>query len=209
MSYIPTFATGSHRPGSPARQHREVCWITPTLAVSGDLPNHRGERLAQLQRWQREGLTHVLDVREERDDSVFIREHSTIEPHWLGVDDHWGAITSEWFEAVTAVADRVYESDDEARLLVHCHMGVNRGPSAAFAILLARGWEATSALEAIREARPFAGILYAPEAAEWFATSAGASEADIAAARNGVVAWLEDHPIDLPWVIRSIGWRTA
>ena len=209
MSYIPTFATGSHRPGSPARQHREVCWITPTLAVSGDLPNHRGERLAQLQRWQREGLTHVLDVREERDDSVFIREHSTIEPHWLGVDDHWGAITSEWFEAVTAVADRVYESDDEARLLVHCHMGVNRGPSAAFAILLARGWKATSALEAIREARPFAGILYAPEAAEWFATSAGASEADIAAARNEVVAWLEDHPIDLPWVIRSIGWRTA
>lgn len=209
MSYIPTFAAGSHRPGSPARQHREVCWITPTLAVSGDLPNHRGERLAQLQRWQREGLTHVLDVREERDDSVFIREHSTIEPHWLGVDDHWGAITSEWFEAVTAVADRVYESDDEARLLVHCHMGVNRGPSAAFAILLARGWKATSALEAIREARPFAGILYAPEAAEWFATSAGASEADIAAARNEVVAWLEDHPIDLPWVIRSIGWRTA
>ena len=209
MSYIPTFAAGSHRPGSPARQHREVCWITPTLAVSGDLPSHRGERLAHLQRWQSEGLTHVLDVREERDDSVFIRENSTIEPHWLGVDDDWGAISSEWFEAVTAVAGRVYESDDEARLLVHCHMGVNRGPSAAFAILLARGWEATSALEAIRTARPFAGILYAPEAAEWFATRAGASEADVVAARDEVVTWLEQNPIDLPWVIRSIGWRTA
>jgi hypothetical protein len=176
--------------------------------VSGDLPAPRSSKALHLAGWEAESVSHVLDVREERDDSAFIREHSTIVPHWLGIDDHWSAVSDHWFESVAFIGESVLR-DESARLLVHCHMGVNRGPSAAFALLLSRGWEATEALAAIRAARPFAGILYGPEAAEWHARRGGADESGVFAAREQVVTWLEENPIDLPWVIRSIGWRTA
>ena len=52
-------------------------------------------------------------------------------------------------------------------MLAHCHMGINRGPSMGFAILLALGWDAEEALDAIHAARPIAFIAYAEDALRW------------------------------------------
>jgi protein-tyrosine phosphatase len=57
-------------------------------------------------------------------------------------------------------AETAFESPN-GKLLVHCAMGINRGPSMAFRILLELGWEPLAALEAIRSARPIADIGYA------------------------------------------------
>jgi protein-tyrosine phosphatase len=95
------------------------------------------------------------------------------------------------------------------RILVHCHMGVNRGPSALFAIMLATGWESLNALRAIRDARPIAGIIYAPDAINWWAREQSHDSGVVAEMVNEVEAWLDRNPLDLYYVIRSIGNRRA
>ena len=64
----------------------------------------------------------------------------------------------------------------DAVVLVHCHMGVNRGPSMAYAILLALGWDAVEALNAISAARPIAGVIYAGNALSWWHRTNGSSQ---------------------------------
>ena len=113
------------------------------------------------------GVTHVLDLRSEWEDRC----------HWLDaglgsgnychapIIDLWGYIPPEdWFCAVEDfVADFWSGAVEDDRLYVHCHMGVNRGPSAAMLALLTvdADLEPWAAFQQIREARPAAGLVYA------------------------------------------------
>jgi len=196
------------RPASPASLHREIHWVDDSIAISGDLPSHGVRKFEQLDRWIEEGITDVIDVREERNDSEFIREYSDINPIWLGVDDCGRRRDPEWFENLVKVARDIL-ADPSRSVLVHCHMGVNRGPSAAYAILLDQGWHHLDALRAIREARPIAGIIYAPDAAEWFMNREVGSLSAALERRREVEDWLDRNPLDLGWVIGSIGNRLA
>jgi dual specificity phosphatase 3 len=106
----------------------------------------------------------VLDTRVEWSDEEFVAEHAPdIVYGWIGTDDDGDTKPDEWFDAGLAFsADAL--SDADAILLVHCHMGINRGPSMAYRILLESGWDPIEALDAIREARPIADIGYAGDA---------------------------------------------
>jgi protein-tyrosine phosphatase len=73
----------------------------------------------------------------------------------------------EWFDAGVAFALDALK-DPDAQVLAHCHMGINRGPSMAYAILLATGMEPVAALTAIRQARPIAAIAYDGDALDWW-----------------------------------------
>ena len=64
-------------------------------------------------------------------------------------------------------------ADPEAKVLVHCHMGINRGPSLAFAALLASGWDPVDAIDRIRQVRPIAAVGYAEDALAWHHRRAG------------------------------------
>jgi hypothetical protein len=88
-------------------------------------------------------------------------------------------------------------------------MGVNRGPSALFAIMLATGWGSLDALRAIRDARPISGIIYAPDAISWWAREQSHDSGVVAEMVGEVEAWLERNPLDLYYVICSIGNRRA
>ncbi len=198
------------RPENPHAMWRELCWVDHTLAVSGDLPSNREEALEQLRMWEAAGVTDVFDMREERDDSDFIHENSRIKCHWFGVDDNDGVRDDQWFKAIR---DRAHElficSTTPRRILVHCHMGVNRGPSALFAIMLTTGWDALEALRRIRDVRPIAGIIYAPDAIRWWARELQYDDEAVEEKVNEVHAWLDRNELDLAYVIRSIGQRTA
>ena len=198
------------RPKNPHAMWRELCWVDHTLAVSGDLPSNREQALEQLRMWEASGITDVFDMREERDDSDFIHENSRIECHWFGVDDNGGVRDDQWFKAIR---DRAHElficSNTPRRILVHCHMGVNRGPSALFAIMLTLGWDALEALRRIRDVRPIAGIIYAPDAMGWWARELQYDDEAVEEKVNEVDAWLGRNELDLAYVIRSIGQRTA
>jgi hypothetical protein len=57
--------------------------------------------------------------------------------------------------------------DPEAKVLVHCHVGIDRGPSMAHACLLMLGRDPIEAMTMIRSARPIAAIGYAEDAPDW------------------------------------------
>ena len=137
------------RPASPSRWWREVCPIAGTrLVISGDLPGWGTQFGEHLQRWVTAGVTHIIDVRDEWNDANAVRELApAIVYHWLGTDDDGYGQPDAWFDAgVDAALDCM--ADPTAVAMIHCHMGVNRGPSMAFAVLLAMGWHPVAAIEA-------------------------------------------------------------
>ena len=137
-------------------------WITDDLATGGDfgLLPREAVRLAKLA--LDEGVRLVVDLRIEDNDTV-LWEDSGVTYLNLGTDDAEGhhipaSLFDKAVEAVRGVAGR------GAKALVHCHMGVNRGPSTAYAVLLDRGYGPVQAWNMIRKARPQAAIYYAMDA---------------------------------------------
>jgi dual specificity phosphatase 3 len=197
------------RPDSPQTLWRKLCWVNEQLAVSGDLSANRHSALTQLREWEDAGVTDVFDMRGEADDSVFIHRNSElITSHWFGVDDAGTTRSDAWFDEFVDRAQDILE-DSKRKILVHCHMGVNRGPSALFAIMLSFGWDHLDALRAIRDVRPIAGIIYAPDAVNWFARNCGFSDDVVKEMERDVRQWLQRNDLDISYVIRSIGNRLA
>jgi predicted protein tyrosine phosphatase len=113
----------------------------------------------------------------------------------VGTADRAEAVDHAWFDAGVAAARRLLAERD-GRLLVHCHMGVNRGPSMAYAVLLDAGWDPVAAIEAIRRARPIAAVGHAGAALRWHLDRSGASDAERWSARRRLGRWRADHPVD-------------
>jgi len=198
-----TFTRTTGQTSDPKDWWRRVCWVDTQLAVSGDLPADPAEALEHLNYWVQEGITDVFDMREEADDSEFITANSGIVPRWFGIDDNGTSRPDRWFDTVVASAAEVLV-DPNRRLLVHCHMGINRGPSSLLAIMLAQGWAPTDALDAIRVARPIAGIIYAGDAVSWWSRTSGHTVSQTADHVRDVSNWFDDNGIDIGKVIRRI-----
>ena len=192
-------------PSNPSTWRRTLCWVTDQLIVTGDLDARREIAVRQLDEWAAVGVTHIVDVRQEWNDISLVAEH---QPHMTYLHrpthDNGGTQDDEWFASgVAAIVDAITSHSDNT-VVVHCHMGVNRAPSLAFAALLAMGWPATEALSQIRRARPIAAVLYAEQAAEWFAQYHGMSTSDRLELRADVRQWLADNPVDVRWVVSRI-----
>jgi protein-tyrosine phosphatase len=179
-------------------------FVTPFLAVGGDL-DLRDEDLAVQQTIDLvlAGITHVLDVRLELDDAQWWEEVREVSYRWAGVDDAGQRIPAAWFDEVTAWALKALEVPG-AKLLTHCHMGINRGPSAAYAVLLALGWDPAEAIDAIRTARPIANVWYAEDALDWHHARSGASETAAARDRRRLADWRREHPLDVVRIIADV-----
>ena len=188
----------------PATWHRTPCWVTDRLILTGDLHETRDQAVEQLGLWRAEGVTDILDVREEYSDKELVAEHAPeISYFYLGTHDNGGRQSDHWFVQGIAVGLDVLE-DPERTLLVHCHKGINRAPSMVFAILLASGWDPIEALEAIRAARPIANILYSDSAISWWLRSQGASPTEVKTGVKAVRQWHRNNPIDVGFAISRI-----
>ncbi|WP_156391567.1 MULTISPECIES: hypothetical protein [unclassified Nocardioides] len=88
-------------------------------------------------------------------------------------------------------------------------MGINRGPSAGYAVLLGLGWDPVEALAAIRAARPTANIWYAEDALAWHFERTGATRAERATVLARVAQWRAENPLDVVRIIRSIRLQEA
>jgi dual specificity phosphatase 3 len=174
-------------------------FVTPYLAVGGDL-DYRSRTLAtdQVIELHRAGITHLIDVRVEWSDEDWVAELlPRLQYFHHGIDDAGQLVPPEWFQegvdfALTGI-------DAGGVVLAHCHMGINRGPSLGFAILLALGWDAIDALDAIRAVRPIAFIAYAEDALRWH------HQDDPAALRRDLgrlEMWRRDNDLDVENVIR-------
>lgn len=143
--------------------------VFPGLWVGADLPESHQRKQVKARDLVQKGITHVLDVRQECDDYDFYAGIDEITyDHVPGHDEgDEEAHPPEWWHECLAVADRAYDAD--GTLLVHCHMGVNRAPSVAVVILMDQyGLSPVDAIEAVRQGRPVASCLYAPEGVRWF-----------------------------------------
>lgn len=187
----------------PKEWWRRVCWVDERLATSGDLPEDPSEALEHLRYWKEQGITHVFDMRGEADDSDFIHANSTLVSHWFGIDDNGTKRPDSWFTHVTQTAHEILANPDN-RILVHCHMGINRGPSALYAIMLSQGWKPEDALTAIRTARPIAGIIYAADATAWWSRTNQQTSTETTSHQRAVSEWFEANNINIATVIRRI-----
>ncbi len=82
-------------------------------------------------------------------------------------------------------------------------MGINRGPSLGFAVLLALGWDPVDAIAAIRAARPQANVWYAADALRWHHDRHGVDAVSAAAEHRALEAWRDAHPLDVVRLIRE------
>lgn len=179
-------------------------FVTTRLATGGDLPYGDAAALRDLREWQRLGITHVIDNRIEWSDEDFVADHAP-EITYLhnGVDDAGQQMPDAWFDRGVSFALEALAQPD-TKVLVHCHMGINRGPSLAYAILLASGDDPIDAIDALRIARPIAGVGYAEDALDWHHRRTDAPDATRASDRRRLAGWRRGHWIDIVRIIRSI-----
>lgn len=187
----------------------DAVFVTEQLLVGGDLDTRDGgNALAQLEELVGAGVTHLVDARVEWSDEqwVFAQSPDLAYLHH-GMDDAGQQVPGAWFE--TAVSWALEAIDGGGRVLAHCHMGINRGPSLGFAVLLAQGWDPIEALDAIRAVRPIAGIAYAEDALRWHHERSDSTPRDLDGDLRRLRQWRQDNEIDLAEVIRlkrSQGW---
>lgn len=179
--------------------------VTEQLWVGGSLATYDSEKAeAQLAELMRHGVTHVLDVRQEWSDEDWVAERApAVRYLHLGVDDAGQKMADDWFARGTEFVSDALQHND-SRILVHCHMGINRGPSMGFASLLTQGWEPVAALTLLHEARPIAWVDYAEDATDWWARRRGLPEAERAALRDQVSHWRCHLGIDRATIFRGL-----
>lgn len=179
-------------------------FVTPRLAVGGDLAPEFALARRQLQDLVDAGITHIADLRDEWSDADLVGYWAPgISYLHHPVEDAGQKIPAEWFEELDQWVTRAL-ADPDAKVLVHCHMGVNRAPSAAFGLLLSQGLTVREALSAIRTARSVAVIDYADDALDWYLGKTGAEARAKAGARRSLTMWRKAHQIDKFAVIRQI-----
>ena len=197
-------STDTNPPTDPAGWWRHPCFVHSGLIVSGDLPTEERAARSQLADWAQLGVTHIVDVREEWSDAALVERYAPQMSYVsAGCDDFGGKRADAWF---AAVLDELGDAlrDPAAVVLVHCHMGVNRGPSMAFRLLLEQGWDAVDALNAIRRSRPIAALIYAKDAVDHFHRSHGSPDTVRYTDRHRVSDWLDTNRVDVGWVISRI-----
>ena len=190
----------------PAARFANLHFVTPRLAIGGDVAAHDEElAVQQLEEILVLGITHIVDVRIEWSDAdVFAILAPEIRYLHHGMDDAGQVVPAAWFEHAVAWVEAAWASDPDAVVLTHCHMGINRGPSLGFAVLLALGWDPIEAIAAIRQARPQANVWYATDALAWHHQRIGADPAHAVAQQTELAAWRKANPLDVVRLIRKV-----
>jgi len=142
--------------------------VTERLWTGGD--RGRGNMVTYLAQLQSAGITHVIDCRPHgQPDQAYAHAHAPQIGYLLnGQPDNGQKMPDWWFADGVDFALRGLR-DPAAQVLAHCQMGINRGPSMAYAVLLATGMAPKQARSTITAARPIARIAYADDAAKWWA----------------------------------------
>lgn len=174
------------------------------LWVGGDLETKRPSLAAvQLAELESLGVTHIVDCRIEWNDVDWVTEASPrMRYEWLGVDDAGQRMPDEWFARGTSFVRTSMAAGGV--VLAHCHMGINRGPSMGFAVMLELGWDPIEALDRIRVRRSIAHIAYAEDAYDWWCVQNGVSEVDRKRGHGSIRQWRRDNHLDVAHVIRMV-----
>ena len=191
-------------PTSTDNTTANISFVTDRLAVGGDLAADDVTAVSQLQHLVRRGVSHIIDARSEWSDEAFVAAHAPQVAYLHhGLEDAGQRVPASWFHTGVDFALHAL-ADPDAVVLTHCHMGINRGPSLGFAVLLALGWDAVDALAAIRSVRPIAYIDYAEDAVRWHHEVSGSAPQGLRRDLRRVATWRAQNRLDVAAVIRGI-----
>jgi predicted protein tyrosine phosphatase len=127
----------------------DITWLTDRIAVGGGI--WTSENMAAV---KRAGLTHIIDMQIEFDDTALGTEHG-IEVLWNPTDDDFTLKPPELFQRGVEFAEKALD-EAETKLYIHCAAGVHRAPMMALALLGSMGWKLGEAMELIQARRPVA-----------------------------------------------------
>lgn len=182
-----------------------IDFVTDRIAIGGDLDTDDSATAeAQLAGLISAGITHLVDCREEWTDLDFVAERAPQVQYLHNGTDDDGFGQPDWFFDRGVEFARAALDEPDTRVLLHCHMGINRGPSLGYAVLLDRGHDPIAAIEAIRAARPVAVVGYAEDALDRHLRRNGVAPAEHEREMARLTAWLDDHAMDAIRLIRSI-----
>lgn len=180
-----------------AHQVAERLWIGGDLAIQDP-----GYAHLQLNELDKHGITDIMDLRLEWNDHDWVTaEKPHLNYFWHGEDDIGQLMPDEWFDSGTDYALR--RLAEGATILSHCHMGINRGPSMGYAIMLTLGWDPIEALDRIRTARPIAYVGYAEDALDWWLRKKNATDDARKQGQEKLQEWRWREHLDLETVIRK------
>jgi protein-tyrosine phosphatase len=127
----------------------DITWLTDRIAVGGGI--WTAENMAAV---SRAGITHVIDMQIEFDDTSLAEPHE-IKVCWNPIDDDFEAKPAEVFARGVAFGLAALD-EPQAKLFVHCAAGVHRAPMMALALLGVLGWSLEDAMDLIETRRPAA-----------------------------------------------------
>jgi len=124
-----------------------MTWITDRIAVGGGIWT-----AGNMQEVARAGVTHVLDMQIEFDDTPLAEPHG-ITVLWNPIDDDFQPKPPEVFQRGVEFGLEALD-DANAKLFIHCAAGVHRAPMMTLALLGSLGWKLDDAKALIQARRP-------------------------------------------------------
>jgi protein-tyrosine phosphatase len=128
----------------------DITWVTDRIAVGGGIWSNAANMEALVDA----GITHIIDMQIEFDDTPFAAPHG-IAVCWNPVDDDFEPKPPEVFECGVAFGLMALK-ESEAKLFIHCAAGVHRAPMMTLALLGVLGWTVEDAMDLIEKRRPAA-----------------------------------------------------
>jgi protein-tyrosine phosphatase len=125
----------------------DMTWLTGRIALGGGI--WTAENMAAV---ARAGVTHILDMQIEFDDTKLAAAHR-IEVLWNAIDDDFQPKPPQIFQRGVDFALQALEREDQ-KLFIHCAAGVHRAPMMALAVLCSLGWTTEAARDLIEAKRP-------------------------------------------------------
>jgi|SRR5579864_2722848 len=123
----------------------DMTWITERIALGAAIWSDNN-----MQTVARSGITHIIDMQIEFDDTELARPYG-IEVLWNGTDDDFQPKPPELFEKGVEFGQAALNG---GKLYIHCAAGVHRAAMMTLALLGAMGWEIDEAMQVIQGRRP-------------------------------------------------------
>jgi len=124
----------------------DMTWITDRVAVGGGIWND--EQMIEL---VRQGVTHIIDMQIEFDDTKLAEPHG-VKVLWNAADDDFQPKPPALFQRGVDFAMEALD-DPGSKVYIHCAAGVHRAPMMTLAVLRALGFSLDDALEMIESRR--------------------------------------------------------
>lgn len=121
--------------------------------------------IADVQQLINNGITHIIDCRDDFDDSQLLIKRAELSYLWNGTPDDGTPKSTEWFKKSLDFALPMFLIP-RTKVYCHCQAGINRGPSTAYCIMIALGFNWSWCRAEIIAKRPLTviGVRYADDA---------------------------------------------